>query len=49
MEHGSDHEGQNHYGRLAIELTLDFIVINSLCTRWSQRLRISISILTTSI
>jgi len=27
MEHGSDHKGQNHYGRLAIELTLDFIVM----------------------
>ncbi|AOO82262.1 DUF305 domain-containing protein [Bosea vaviloviae] len=27
MEHGSDHKDQNHYGRLAIELTLDFIVM----------------------
>lgn len=27
MEHGSDHKGLNHYGRLAIELTLDFIVM----------------------
>lgn len=27
MEHGNDHKGQNHYGRLAIELTLDFIVM----------------------
>lgn len=27
MEHGSDHKGQNHYGRLALELTLDFIVM----------------------
>ena len=27
MEHGNDHKRQNHYGRLAIELTLDFIVM----------------------
>lgn len=27
MEHGTGHKGQNHYGRLAIELTLDFIVM----------------------
>jgi len=27
MEHGSGHKSQNHYGRLAIELTLDFIVM----------------------
>lgn len=27
MEHGSDHKGQSHYGRLAIELVLDFIVM----------------------
>lgn len=27
MEHGNDHKGQNHYGRLAIELTLDFVVM----------------------
>ncbi|WP_293797325.1 DUF305 domain-containing protein [uncultured Bosea sp.] len=27
MEHGNHHKGQNHYGRLAIELTLDFIVM----------------------
>ncbi|WP_089172878.1 DUF305 domain-containing protein [Bosea sp. AS-1] len=27
MEHGSDHKGQNHYGRLTIELILDFIVM----------------------
>lgn len=27
MEHGSDHKSQHHYGRLAIELTLDFIVM----------------------
>ena len=26
MEHGSDHKGLNHYGRLAIELTLDFTI-----------------------
>jgi uncharacterized protein (DUF305 family) len=27
MEHDSHHKGQTHYGRLAIELTLDFIVM----------------------
>ena len=27
MQHGGAHKGQNHYGRLAIELTLDFVVM----------------------
>jgi uncharacterized protein (DUF305 family) len=27
MDHGNDHKAQSHYGRLAIELSLDFIVM----------------------